>query len=190
MWDRFTDRARKVMQKLVQSGSDMATMGRLPLTPRTKKVIYYSKEEARKLDHNYVGTEHLLLGLLRVEDGVAAQVLMNLGLKLEAVREEVLNLLGPSLPSEEGGQRSGSGRVETALSASEGGSRTPVLDFARHLTEFLAHLRACEVEMRKSLQRARQELENQAAQRALTDLEAQVLEDIRTLQRNLPDSSG
>ncbi|MDD3468553.1 MAG: ATP-dependent Clp protease ATP-binding subunit [Thermoguttaceae bacterium] len=144
MYERFTDRARKVMQlanqeaqrfnheyvgtehillglikegggvaanvlknldvdlrkirieveKLVQSGPDMVTMGRLPQTPRAKKVIEYSMEEARNLNHNYVGTEHILLGLLREQEGVAAQVLMNLGLKLDEVREEVLNLLG------------------------------------------------------------------------------------------------
>ena len=65
-------------------------MGKLPQTPRAKKVIEYSMEEARTLNHNYVGTEHILLGLLREQEGVAAQVLMNLGLKLEEVREEVL----------------------------------------------------------------------------------------------------
>src|SRR5262249_50832585 len=69
---------------------------RLPQTPRAKKVIEFAIEEARNLSHNYVGTEHLLLGLLREEEGVAAQVLMNLGLRLETVREEVLILLGPS----------------------------------------------------------------------------------------------
>jgi ATP-dependent Clp protease ATP-binding subunit ClpC len=63
----------------------MVTMGKLPQTPRAKKVIEYAIEEARNLNHNYVGTEHLLLGLLREHDGVAAQVLMNLGLKLEEV---------------------------------------------------------------------------------------------------------
>jgi ATP-dependent Clp protease ATP-binding subunit ClpA len=51
-------------------------------------------EEARNLNHNYVGTEHILLGLLRVQEGLAAQVLMNLGLKLEKVRSEILSLLG------------------------------------------------------------------------------------------------
>ncbi len=82
------------VEKLVQSGPDMVTMGKLPQTPRAKKVIEYSMKEARNLNHNYVGTEHILLGLLREQEGVAAQVLMNLGLKLEEVREEVLNLLG------------------------------------------------------------------------------------------------
>src|SRR5437016_13902522 len=72
----------------------MITTGKLRQTPRAKQVIEYSIEEARNLNHNYVGTEHLLLGRLREQEGVAAQVLMNLGLKLEDVREEVLNLLG------------------------------------------------------------------------------------------------
>src|SRR5437016_5568917 len=72
----------------------MVTMGKLPQTPRAKKVIEYSIEEARNLNHNYVGTEHLLLGLLREQEGVGAQVLLNLELKLDDVRNEVLNLLG------------------------------------------------------------------------------------------------
>ena len=83
-------KVRLEVEKLVKSGPDMVTMGKLPQTPRAKKVIEYAIEEARNLNHNYVGTEHLLLGLLREHDGVAAQVLMNLGLKLEEVREEVL----------------------------------------------------------------------------------------------------
>jgi ATP-dependent Clp protease ATP-binding subunit ClpA len=85
---------RREVERIVQSGPDMVTMGKLPQTPRAKKVIEYSIEEARNLLHCYVGTEHLLLGLLREQEGVAAQVLMNLGLKLEDVREEILNLLG------------------------------------------------------------------------------------------------
>ena len=64
-------------------------------------------EEARNLNHNYVGTEHILLGLLREQEGVAAQVLMNLGLKLEEVREEVLNLLGHGMEGAEGSERPG-----------------------------------------------------------------------------------
>src|SRR6202000_1878409 len=154
MYERFTDRARKVMQlanqeaqrfnheyvgtehvllglikegsgvaaivlrnfdvdlrtilneveKIVQAGPEMVTMGKLPQTPRAKKVIEYAIEEARNLNHNYVGTEPLLLGLLREKDGVAAQVLMNLGLKLEEVREEVLNLLGAGMDAGGGGE--------------------------------------------------------------------------------------
>jgi ATP-dependent Clp protease ATP-binding subunit ClpC len=72
-------KVRLEVEKLVKRGPDMVTMGKLPQTPRAKKVIEYAIEEARSLNHNYVGTEHLLLGLLREQDGVAAQVLMNLG---------------------------------------------------------------------------------------------------------------
>src|SRR5207248_11587175 len=93
-------KVRLEVEKLVKSGPDMVTMGKLPQTPRAKKVIEYAIAEARHLGHNYVGTEHLLLGLLREKDGVAAQVLMNLGLKLEEVREEVLNLLGACVEAE------------------------------------------------------------------------------------------
>jgi ATP-dependent Clp protease ATP-binding subunit ClpC len=124
---------RLEIEKIVQSGPDMVTMGKLPQTPRAKKVIEYSIEEARNLNHNYVGTEHLLLGLLREQEGVAAQVLMNLGLKLEDVREEVLNLLGHNMESgESGGGGSGGGE----RTASKGKSKTPALDsFGRDLTD-------------------------------------------------------
>ncbi len=133
---------RMEVEKLVQSGPDMVTMGKLPQTPRAKKVIEYSMEEARNLNHNYVGTEHILLGLLREQEGVAAQVLMNLGLKLEDVREEVLNLLGHGM--EEGGERAGMGGRQPAGAGGGGGegspkggkSKTPALDsFGRDLTE-------------------------------------------------------
>src|ERR1700754_5160625 len=85
---------RLEVEKLVQSGPAMVTMGKLPQTPRAKKVIEYSMEEARNLNHNYVGTEHLLLGLLREHDGAAAELLAILGLKFDDVRQETLNLLG------------------------------------------------------------------------------------------------
>src|SRR6058998_2384651 len=122
-------KVRLEVEKLVKSGPDMVTMGKLPQTPRAKKVIEYAIEEARNLNHNYVGTEHLLLGLLREQEGVAAQVLMNLNLKLEEVREEVLNLLGHGMDAGggEGGERA----------AAKGGKyKTPALDsFGRDLTD-------------------------------------------------------
>src|SRR5262249_18007031 len=92
-------KVRVEVEKIVQSGPDRVTMGKLPQTPRAKKVIEYAIEEARIFNHNYVDTEHLLLGLLREPDGVAGQVLRNLGLKLEDVREEMLALLGPGSTS-------------------------------------------------------------------------------------------
>ena len=72
----------------------------LPYTSRAKKVLELSMAEARDLTHNYVGTEHLLLGLLREEKGIAAQVLSEAGLKLDAARAETLRLLGTSGPEE------------------------------------------------------------------------------------------
>jgi ATP-dependent Clp protease ATP-binding subunit ClpC len=132
---------RLEVEKLVQSGPEMVTIGKLPQTPRAKKVIEYSMEEARNLNHNYVGTEHILLGLLREQEGVAAQVLMNLGMKLEDVREEVLNLLGHGMESsdaERGGREPASGGAtsEGGPSAKGGKSKTPALDsFGRDLTE-------------------------------------------------------
>src|SRR5437588_9373425 len=130
-------RVRLEVERIVQPGpgGDQVVMGRLPHTPRAKKVIEYSVEEARNLNHNYVGTEHLLLGLLREQEGVAAQVLMNLGLKLEDVREEVLNLLGHNMPeSSEGPSEGGNGG--TRERPAKGKSKTPALDsFGRDLTE-------------------------------------------------------
>ena len=129
---------RLEVEKLVQSGPEMVTVGKLPQTPRAKKVIEYSMEEARNLNHSYVGTEHILLGLLREQEGVAAQVLMNLGLKLEDVREEVLNLLGHGLEGAEVGERGGRGSESESPTSSgkSGKSKTPALDsFGRDLTE-------------------------------------------------------
>jgi len=145
-------KVRLEVERLVKAGPEMVTMGRLPQTPRAKKVIEYAIEEARNLNHNYVGTEHLLLGLLREHDGVAAQVLMNLGLKLEQVREEVLNLLGAGSQSDDetGSKEPGSSKEPPASNptssssssssgepgAARGKSKTPALDsFGRDLTE-------------------------------------------------------
>ena len=131
-------KVRVEVEKFVQTGPDMVTIGRLPQTPRAKKVIDYSIEEARNLNHNYVGTEHLLLGLLREQEGVAAQVLMSLGLKLEDVREEVLNLLGHNTMAAEetGGGGTGSAGSGSERPSGKSKSKTPALDsFGRDLTE-------------------------------------------------------
>jgi len=127
---------RLEVEKLVKSGPDMVTMGKLPHTPRAKKVIEFAIEEARSLNHNYVGTEHLLLGLLRESEGIAAQVMMNLGLRLEDVRQEVLNLLGAGVePPEANG-------LDMKMGPSVAGkpkSKTPALDsFGRDLTQLAA----------------------------------------------------
>ena len=123
---------RLEVEKLVKSGPDMVTMGKLPQTPRAKKVIEYAIEEARALNHNYVGTEHILLGLLRESEGIAAQVLMNLGLKLENVRQEVLNLLGAGV--DDGPAALGMKMGPTVGRKTK--SKTPALDsFGRDLTQ-------------------------------------------------------
>ncbi len=127
---------RLEVEKIVQSGPDMVTMGKLPQTPRAKKVVEYAMEEARNLNHNYVGTEHLLLGLIREQEGVAAQVLMNLGLKLEDVREEVLNLLGHGVEGAGEGSSERAGAGQAGPSGKTPKSKTPALDsFGRDLTE-------------------------------------------------------
>ncbi len=127
---------RLEIEKLVKSGPDMVTMGKLPQTPRAKKVIEYAIEEARALNHNYVGTEHILLGLLRETEGIAAQVLMNLGLKLEDVRQEVLNLLGAGVDNSYQGLGVKLGPTATQKQK----SKTPALDsFGRDLNELAAN---------------------------------------------------
>jgi ATP-dependent Clp protease ATP-binding subunit ClpC len=85
---------RQEVEKLTKSGPDMVTMGRLPQTPRAKKVVEYAMEEARNLGHDYIGSEHLLLGLIREQEGVAAQVLMNQGLQIETIRQALMSVLG------------------------------------------------------------------------------------------------
>ncbi len=116
---------RLEIEKIVQTGPDLVSVGQLPFTPRVKKVLEYAIEEARAMGHNYIGTEHQLLGLLREQEGVAAQVLLNLGVKLEDVREEVVELLGAE-----------SSQNVKEKEEKRGKSKTPALDsFGRDLTQ-------------------------------------------------------
>lgn len=85
---------RLEVEKVLQPRSSIVTMARCPLTPRAERAIEFATDESRNLNHNYLGTEHLLLGLLRAQEGVAAQVLMNLGLDVDEARAEVQDLLG------------------------------------------------------------------------------------------------
>lgn len=141
------------IEKLVRPGPDLVQMGRIPPTPRVKKVLEYALEEAKKLNHNYVGTEHILLGLLREQEGVAAQVLMNFGLKLDDVRNEILARLGKEdegsdTSSNEDTQNSGSS-VEQG--SSSGKSKTPALDsFGRDLTALARQMKLDPVIGRKN----------------------------------------
>ncbi len=119
------EKIRLEVEKLVQSGPSTMVSGDIPFTPKAKKVIELAMEEARSLGHNYIGTEHLLLGLIREGEGVASQVLMNLGLDLNRVRNEVITLLGSSTPAPAGGAGGTSGRT-----------KTPALDaFGRDLSQ-------------------------------------------------------
>jgi ATP-dependent Clp protease ATP-binding subunit ClpC len=127
------DKIRMEVEKIVKTGPSMVTMGQLPFTPRAKKVLELSMEEASNLGHNYIGTEHLLLGLIKENQGIAAQVLLNLSVKLEDVREEVLDFLGAD-GTEEDEDDGAIGTEEGAGPANK--SKTPALDsFGRDLTE-------------------------------------------------------
>ncbi len=124
------EKIRQEVEKIVKTGPSMATMSNLPFTPRAKKVLELAMEEASQLGHNYIGTEHLLLGLIKENEGIAAQVLLNLRVKLEDVRIQVLEFLGADTSGEEeieGNEVTGS---------TSGKSKTPALDaFGRDLTE-------------------------------------------------------
>jgi ATP-dependent Clp protease ATP-binding subunit ClpC len=138
------DEIQQKIEETVKKGKAAQTTGPdLPYTSRAKKVLELAMSEARELNHSYVGTEHLLLGLLREEKGIAAQVLTDAGVSLEAARTETLRLLGTEMP--QGGSaaaQQGAG-VATPASASpskgEKKSKTPALDhFCRDLTQLAA----------------------------------------------------
>ncbi len=130
------EKIRHEVEKIVKTGPSMVTMGQLPFTPRAKKVLELSMEEASQLSHNYIGTEHLLLGLIKENEGIAAQVLMNLNVKLEDVREEVLEFLGASENSNEEESESEPSSAPSGSTPSNSKSKTPALDsFGRDLTD-------------------------------------------------------
>ena len=192
MFDKFTDRARKVMSlarneaqrlghdaigtehillALIKEGSGVAARalinldvdlkkvtaeiekqipsepkpvasGSLPFTPRAKRTLEFAHEEAANLGHDYIGTEHLLLGLLREQEGLAARVLVNLGVRLDEVRDEILNILGAGMPPQvepeeppEGPEAAGAGAKASPARGGTSRSKTPALDtFSRDLT--------------------------------------------------------
>ena len=123
---------RLEVEKQVGTGPDQKLAGNIPYTPRVKKVLELSKKEAKALHHTYVGTEHILLGLLREGEGVAARVLRNLDIDIDQCRQEILHELDPNF---EGDDEVAAGMEEE----SEGGKKqvkTPALKaFGRDLTE-------------------------------------------------------
>jgi ATP-dependent Clp protease ATP-binding subunit ClpC len=122
------------IEETVKKGKAAAAAGPdLPYTSRAKKVLELAMSEARELNHSYVGTEHLLLGLLREEKGIAAQVLTDAGVNLEQARAETLRLLGSEMPS--AAPAAGTG-TQAPTPKSEKKSKTPALDhFCRDLTQ-------------------------------------------------------
>ena len=121
------------IEESVRKGKATIALGELPYTSRAKKVLEYAMAEARELNHSYVGTEHLLLGLLREEKGIVAQVLNSLGVSLEEARAETLKLLGSDVNPSQPAPQSGGGMTAPK---SEKKSKTPALDhFCRDLTD-------------------------------------------------------
>ncbi|MBA2706591.1 MAG: ATP-dependent Clp protease ATP-binding subunit [Gemmatimonadaceae bacterium] len=133
------DEIQQKIEDTVKKGKAAAATGPdLPYTSRAKKVLELAMAEARDLTHNYVGTEHLLLGLLREEKGIAAQVLTDAGINLDAARAETLRLLGTDMPQTGGAASPAGGTSATPASTGKGEkkSKTPALDhFCRDLTQ-------------------------------------------------------
>ncbi|MEX0589044.1 MAG: ATP-dependent Clp protease ATP-binding subunit [Cyanobium sp.] len=115
--------ARVEVEKIIGRGSGFVAV-EIPFTPRAKRVLELSLEEARQLGHNYIGTEHLLLGLIREGEGVAARVLENLGVDLAKVRTQVIRMLGETA------------EVASGSGGGKGSTKTPTLDeFGSNLTQ-------------------------------------------------------
>ncbi|MCU0787731.1 MAG: ATP-dependent Clp protease ATP-binding subunit [Verrucomicrobia bacterium] len=127
------DTVRLEVEKQVGTGPDQKMMGNIPYTPRVKKVLALAAKEAKALNHTYVGTEHILLGLLREGDGVAARVLKSLDIDIEACRQETLRELDPNFAGMEEPPES---MEKTGGGEKKGDVRTPALKaFGRDLTE-------------------------------------------------------
>jgi ATP-dependent Clp protease ATP-binding subunit ClpC len=135
------DEIQQKIEDTVKKGKASQTTGPdLPYTSRAKKVLELAMSEARELSHSYVGTEHLLLGLLREEKGIAAQVLTDAGVNLDAARAETLRLLGTEMPQgNTPTAQQGGGSAQSTPPKGEKKSKTPALDhFCRDLTQLAA----------------------------------------------------
>ncbi|HYV31193.1 MAG TPA: ATP-dependent Clp protease ATP-binding subunit, partial [Candidatus Binatia bacterium] len=125
---------RMEVEKQVGTGPDQKMIGNIPYTPRVKKVLALAAKEAKALNHTYVGTEHILLGLLREGDGVAARVLKNLDVDIEQTRQEILKELDPNFNAQE--ESAVPEAPEKAPAEKKGEVKTPALKaFGRDLTE-------------------------------------------------------
>jgi ATP-dependent Clp protease ATP-binding subunit ClpC len=127
---------RMEVEKQVGTGPDQKMIGNIPYTPRVKKVLALASKEAKALNHTYVGTEHILLGLLREGDGVAAKVLKNLDVDIEQTRQEILRELDPNFTGDESSVAEPGEKVTGAGPEKKGEVKTPALKaFGRDLTE-------------------------------------------------------
>jgi ATP-dependent Clp protease ATP-binding subunit ClpC len=125
---------RLEVEKQVGTGPDQKMMGNIPYTPRVKKVLALAQKEAKALNHTYVGTEHILLGLLREGDGVAARVLKNLDVDIEQTRQEILKELDPNFTAQE--EATPGEPPEKPAPEKKGEVKTPALKaFGRDLTD-------------------------------------------------------
>ena len=117
------DTIKQEVEKVLHPGGQTQVLGELPFTPRAKKVLELSAEEARSMGHNYIGTEHLLLGLIKEQEGIASQILLGLGLDINAARRSILDLLG------------GGFNTNNPSFSQTSSKKTPALDsFGRDLT--------------------------------------------------------
>ncbi|MDE3127861.1 MAG: AAA family ATPase, partial [Gemmatimonadota bacterium] len=134
------DEVQQKIEDTVRKGkAAQATGPDLPYTSRAKKVLELAMAEARELNHSYVGTEHLLLGLLREEKGIAAQVLTEAGISLEAARAETLRILGTDVQAGATAQQGTGQQQPAAAPKGDKKSKTPALDhFCRDLTQLAA----------------------------------------------------
>ncbi len=130
------DTVRLEVEKQVGTGPDQKQAGNIPYTPRVKKVLNLAQKEAKALTHTYVGTEHILLGLLREGEGVAARVLKNLDVDIELTRQEILKELDPNFAAQEEAAQQGEAGEEKPAPSKKSEGKTPALKaFGRDLTE-------------------------------------------------------
>ena len=135
--DITVERVRAQVVRIVGSGEEV-TSGQIPFTPRAKKVLELALREALSLGHNYIGTEHILLGLVRENEGVAARILLDFDADSEKIRNEVIRMLsGPG--GRRQGSGSGSGGAQAPAGSGEGKKSSKLLDqFGRNLTKLAA----------------------------------------------------
>jgi ATP-dependent Clp protease ATP-binding subunit ClpA len=134
---------RRNVEELVPRGQHELS-GHIPFTPRAKKVLELSLRESQQLGHDYIGTEHILLGLIREGEGVAAQVLVNLGADLNRVRQQVLQLLGGR---EEAGESAAGGRWESAEGLAGREPEVRIVGSPAQIAEILARLRSIDARL-------------------------------------------